>query len=264
MVQPNASGSLLPSASEPQGSPGDRERAQALETAEKSALANVPRVIVTSRWTQQRLAAFGVERKRITVIEPGTDRRDSIARTAATSTLRLLTVATVTPRKGHRILIEALSNLKDLDWTLRCAGSLELDRRCAQALAEQINAAGLTDRVSLLGELSPETISNEYAAADLFVLPSFLEGYGMALAEAIAHAVPVVSTTAGAIPDTVPTAAGVLVPPGDADALSAALRRLLSDTALAERLARTAYAEAPLYSWAARAAALHELLREVA
>jgi glycosyltransferase involved in cell wall biosynthesis len=81
-------------------------------------------------------------------------------------------------------------------------------------------------------------------------LPSYFEGYGMVLAEALAHGLPVVSTTAGAIPDTVPRDAGVLVPPGDAVALRAALAALLDDPALRARLAAGARAaRAGLPTW---------------
>jgi len=76
--------------------------------------------------------------------------------------------------------------------------------------------------------------------ADVFVLPSFHEGYGMVFAEALAHGLPIVATTAGAIPDTVPGDTGLLVPPGDVRALSEALRRVVEDTALRTRLAAAA------------------------
>jgi glycosyltransferase involved in cell wall biosynthesis len=76
-----------------------------------------------------------------------------------------------------------------------------------------------------------------YRAADLFVLPSFHEGYGMAFAEAMAHGLPIIATAAGAIPETVPRSAGLLVPPGDAPALAHALRRVITEPALAAGLA---------------------------
>jgi glycosyltransferase involved in cell wall biosynthesis len=87
-------------------------------------------------------------------------------------------------------------------------------------------------------------VSAEYARASLFVLPSYLEGYGMALAEAIAHGLPVVSTTAGAIPDTVPATASRLVPPGDVDALANALAELIRDEKARRALERGARAAA--------------------
>jgi glycosyltransferase involved in cell wall biosynthesis len=227
----------------------DPARAARLEAAEISALALLPQIIVTSPWTRRRLAGFNVDRDRIAVVMPGID-RGPMAAPQASPTLRLLNVATITPRKGHALLVNALAELSHLDWTLRCAGSLELDRSCAEALKLQIVQLGLADRISLLGELPPERIRDEYADADLFVLPSYLEGFGMALAEAIVHGLPVVATTAGAIPDTVPSAAGLLIPPGDVAALTAALNRLMTEQKLRQELQRGAReAAADLPSW---------------
>jgi len=100
----------------------------------------------------------------------------------------------------------------------------------------------LAERVTLQDEIPPEALDEAYAAADLFVLPSFHEGYGMALAEAMAHGLPILATSAGAIPTTVPEAAGILVAPGDADALAEALSRLIEEPALRARLAAGAAA----------------------
>jgi glycosyltransferase involved in cell wall biosynthesis len=228
----------------------DPDRAIQLKHAETAALDLVSQVIVTSPWTRRRLAEFGVEANKIAVIEPGVDRGPSVVRKPAAA-LRLLTVASITPRKGHSLLIDALARLKDYHWSLRCAGSLDLDPDCVTQLKAQIEQAGLADRVSLLGELSPDAIRREYASADLFVLPSYLEGYGMAFAEAIVHGLPVVATTAGAIPDTVPAAAARLVPPGDLDALTDALAGLMRDPAAHADLVHGAgTAAATMSSWA--------------
>lgn len=204
-----------------------------LDASERAALACMPRVIVTSPWTRRRLADFGVDAERVVVVEPGVDRPPHRQRRPS-GVPTLLTVAAVTPRKGHALLVEALARLGHLDWSLRLAGSLDADPDCAKALEAQISDAGLTHRIRLLGALPPGRIFEEYEHADCFVLPSFLEGFGMALAEAVSHGLPVVSTTAGAIPETVPDTAACLVPPGDVDALTDVLQRLLSDpTALA-------------------------------
>jgi glycosyltransferase involved in cell wall biosynthesis len=109
--------------------------------------------------------------------------------------------------------------------------------------------------VAVLGAVSPERVIELYLASDVFVLASRFEGYGMVLAEAIAHGVAVVSTTAGAIPDTVPSNTGLLVPPGDVVALAQALRRLISDHAERQRLAmnaRAAAAQLPTWQDSAR------------
>ena len=89
-----------------------------------------------------------------------------------------------------------------------------------------------------------ERLAALYDNADLFVLASRFEGYGMAYAEALSHGLPVIGTTAGAIPDTVPQAAGLLVTPGDAAALARALRRVIADAELRRRLSEAALAAA--------------------
>jgi glycosyltransferase involved in cell wall biosynthesis len=164
--------------------------------------------------------------------------------------VRLLCVATITPRKGHGVLLEALGELRDRRWHLTCAGSTTRDSATFAALEHQVERLALRARVSFLGDLDADALEREYERADLFVLASYLEGYGMALAEAVARGIPVVSTTAGAIPETVPPAAGVLVPPGDSRALAKALAPLLDhDDARARLAANARDAAAALPTW---------------
>lgn len=209
--------------------------AAALQQAERRALAAVRGVIVTSRATARALAAYAVPASRIGVVEPGTDAALA-ARGSGAGALELLCVATLTPRKGHALLVEALSGLARHDWHLTCVGSLHRCPATVSALRRQISTLRLGERVRLLGEVDSATLARCYERADLFILASYHEGYGMALAEALARALPVVSTQAGAIPETVPAGAGLLVPPGDSRALAAALARLLREPGLRERL----------------------------
>lgn len=236
------------------------EEARLFATAERHALGFVQRVITTSQWTARTLAADGVPVAQLRVVEPGVDRRRTRGSTDPQSstlpahdreTINLLCVATLTPRKGHALLFEALGELRDRHWHLSCAGSLLRDVPTVTALQHQIDRLSLRKRISLLGDVDREALERYYARADLFVLPSYLEGYGMALAEAIAHGVPVVSTTAGAIPETVPASASVLVPPGDARALTKALASVLDDPTRRATLAANARAaRASLPTWA--------------
>jgi glycosyltransferase involved in cell wall biosynthesis len=224
---------------------------RALFDSERRALATARGVIVTSAATARDLSRYGVAAERVQVVTPGTDPAPLAARSGAVHPgLSLLCVATLIPRKGHAVLIEALRGLQDRAWTLHCVGSSTRDADTASALRSAIAEHGLGDRIRLHGEVPAGVLQSMYGQADAVVLPSYFEGYGMALAEALAHGLPVVSTTAGAIPDTVPSNAGVLVPPGDAVALRAALAALLDDPALRVRLAAGARAaRAVLPTW---------------
>ncbi len=209
--------------------------------SERRALATARHVIVTSAATARGLPSFGVPSERITVIEPGTEPAP-LATGSGADGLSLLCVASVTPRKGHGVLLEALAGLRDRRWHLDCVGSLALDTDAAAAARHSALVHGLDDRVTWHGAVADADLRPLYAQADAFVLASFHEGYGMALAEALARGLPIVSSTAGAICDTVPPDAGCLVPPGDALALRAALMRLIDDDAW--RAALTAGARA--------------------
>lgn len=212
-----------------------------LFSSEQQALAETDLVIVTSPATARALDPYGVPTSRIQVVEPGTEPRPR-AMGSRDGGLSLLCVATVTPRKGHQVLIDALAGLQDRPWTLDAVGSLTRDAETAKSVHASIASHGLRGRVHLHGEVDGATLAAHYAQADLFVLPSFHEGYGMVLAEALSHGLPVVSTLAGAIPDTVPHDAGLLVPPGDVRALRAALTRLMDEPRLRASLAAGAQA----------------------
>jgi len=225
------------------------ERRAALFEQERAALAVAARVVTTSPNTARGLADYGVGQSRIGVVLPGSDPAP-LAKGSGGAAPSMLSVASLTPRKGHAVLIEALDGLRDRAWRLTCVGSRTRDRETAERLSALIAARGLEARVELAGEVAPAVLAAYYAKADLFVLASHHEGYGMAFAEALARGLPVVGTTAGAIPDTVPATAGLLVPPGDGEALGAALARLFDEAGLRDELAAGARAaRAALPAW---------------
>ena len=248
-------------------SPGERT---ALFDSERRALAHARHVIVTSPSTARALAAFDVPAARIRVIEPGTDpapraHGGGAVASAGEGALCLLCVATVTARKGHAVLLGALAGLQDRPWRLHCAGSLTRDADTVAAVRDAAARHGIADRVVWHGEVDAARLAALYAAADLFVLPSFHEGYGMALAEALARGLPVISSAAGAIVDTVPADAGVLVPPGDAAALRAALHGAMdSPTQRASLAAGACAAASKLPTWPVASARFAEVLDTVA
>jgi glycosyltransferase involved in cell wall biosynthesis len=212
------------------------ERAVALRQNERAALALARHVIVTSAHTGEILRTrFGVSPDRLTVAPPGTDPAPRAGGSGGAPVL--LAVGAIMPRKAFDILVEALGGLADLDWRLRIVGSRDLHPLSAAALVSQIAALGLEARVELAGEFSGAELDACYAASDIFVSASLYEGFGMALAEAMARGLPIVTTTGGAAAQTVPDAAGLKVPPADVAALREALRRVIGEDDLRRRLA---------------------------
>jgi glycosyltransferase involved in cell wall biosynthesis len=207
---------------------------------EAELLSRVRGVLCPSRTTAVAIEGYGIPRERIAVVPPGT------AKPACQPALRrgrvrtLLCVANLVPRKGHELLIDALARIRDLDWNVVCVGSLERDPTTVRLVRRKVRATGLGRRIILAGECPPQRVALAYRRADAFVLPSLHEGYGMVYAEAMVHGLPVIATTAGAIPETVPARAGLLVPPGDCSALARALRRVIAQPTLSARLAAAA------------------------
>src|SRR6185312_12246200 len=138
-------------------------------------------------------------------------------------------VGSVVPRKGYDTLVAALAPLAKLPWRLTIAGDRTRDPAAAERLDADIAEHRLSGQIEVVGALSDERLAELYAGSDLFVLASRFEGYGMAFAEALTHGLPVVGTTAGAIADTVPPNAGVLVEPNDVNALTRTLRMLIEN-----------------------------------
>jgi glycosyltransferase involved in cell wall biosynthesis len=221
----------------------------ALDASERRALQAVRHVVVTSARTAAALDRFGVAPSSVTVIEPGTDRAPQ-ARGSTSGVVELLCVATVVPRKGHDVLVRALAAMSDAPWHLTCVGGLDRDDTWVAGVRAQVAAAGLDRRVTFAGELDRRPLDARYETTDVFVLPTWYEGYGMAVAEALARGLPVVSTATGAIEDLVGDDAGLLVPAGDVEALTRALSAVVTDAALRARLAAGAgRARTRLASW---------------
>jgi glycosyltransferase involved in cell wall biosynthesis len=235
-----------------------------LRESERAALACTRGVIVTSPATGRTLASeFGVAAARITVAEPGTD-RVALVRRKQTGAIALLAVGAVVPRKGYDVLIAALAGLIDLPWRLTIVGDCGRDLPTVARLKADIERHRLGPRVAIEDAVSDERLASLYAGSDLFALASHYEGFGMAYAEAIAHGLPVIGTTGGAIPDTVPASAGMLVPPGDAPALAAALRHLIEDGVARDQLAAGARAAADrLPTWRGSAEKFSQAIERV-
>lgn len=223
------------------------ETAARFKASEARALSFARHVVVTSPLTARELAAhFGVAAEKITVAPPGTE--PAPRATGGGAAPLILSIGTLTFRKGHDVLLDALKRIEDLPWRARIVGSRDLDPATAAALERQARGLGLSDRVTFAG--TSDDPRTEMATADIFALASRYEGYGMVFAEALSQGLPVVACAAGAVPEVVPAEAGLLVPPDDPQAFAGALRLLLTDRS--ERLRRAeaaARAGATLPGW---------------
>lgn len=238
-----------------------------LTESERRALQAMRLVIVTSHATRRALADYGVAAHRIAVVEPGVDRPAHTAEESRDvgAPLRMLCVATITSRKGHDLLVDALAGLREHDWVLNCVGDIERSSTTVSALRARIAAAGLDERITLTGELDAAALARQLRGADLFVLATRFEGYGMAVAQALAYGLPVVSTRTGAIAELVPSQAGLLVEPNDGAALREMLARVLLEPALRRRLTSGARdVGAGLSSWDTASQRLSEVLTRAA
>lgn len=215
-------------------SKSDQKRFKASEMA---ALSRATRVVVTSPTISRIIVEdYSVASDVVTVAEPGTD--PAHRSTGTKMPLQLLAVGAVSARKGYDVLIEALAPLADEPWRLAIVGALDRDPGATEKLEDAIQAARFDEqRVRLAGVVVPATLENLYESADVFVMPSLFEGYGMVLAEAMARGLPIICTTGGAAAETVPDDAAIKVPPGDVAALTKALAQAIGDKKLRSRLA---------------------------
>lgn len=237
----------------------DEVRRQFLFETERANLQHAKRVIVPSSYTASLLVSdYEVAPDRVTVAKPGTDRPNQ-------SQLRLeppliLSVGIQVPRKGHDVLLQALANLKQFAWQAVIAGPA-LDPEYSSRLKSLREELGLTERVAIEGQVSEERLAELYGGASIFALATRFEGYGMVFGEAMAHGLPIVSCDVGAVSETVPAKAALLVKPDNPVAFAAAIQKLLVAEKLRAELADAALvAGSTLISWEDSAALVGELL----
>jgi glycosyltransferase involved in cell wall biosynthesis len=227
-------------------------------------------LVVASQTLAEQLMAEGFPHERIRVVPPGRD--VAPASTGPPPELRrgrragLLCVANWVSNKGILPLLEATARLQDGLATLHLAGDDQADPRYAASVRARLSRPDLAGRVVVHGPLRREQVAALYQAADVFVLPSFRETYGTVWGEAMAFGLPVIGWRAGNLPHLAGHGQeGLLVPPGDVEALSRALGRLAGDEALRRRMgegARRRAADRP--TWQQSAALFFAALREAA
>ena len=248
--------------------PPDGE-AGAVRAREREVLAAAAGVVTTSAWTRRRLGElYALPAGRVHVAVPGVDAAPLAPGTAAGDAL--LCVAAVTPDKGHDVLLDGLATATDLAWRCSCVGSLDRDAAFADGVRRRVGHDGLRGRVRFPGPRTGAELVRAYAAADLLVLASHAETYGMVITEALARGLPVLAAEVGGVTEALGhgqdgSRPGLLVPPGDPKALGAALRSWLGDVELRARLRRAARERrATLRPWEATTSDVARALTAVA
>jgi glycosyltransferase involved in cell wall biosynthesis len=228
---------------------------------EREVLDAAAAVITTSEWARRRLEElYGLPD--VHVAEPGVDPAPLAPGSAGGGAL--LCVAAVTRGKGHDVLLGGLATVTDLSWRCACVGSLDRAPAFADHVQRRALVDGLRDRVHFAGPRTGAALDHAYAAADLLVLASHGETYGMVVTEALARGVPVLASDVGGVPEALGHG-GLLVPPGDPEALGAALRRWLEDADLRTRLRQAASERRDtLRGWEHTASAVAEVLTAAA
>jgi glycosyltransferase involved in cell wall biosynthesis len=213
-----------------------------VRAGEAAVLGAARAVLTTSDWTREQLLALypWLRSDAIRVARPGVD--PAVAVPGSATGQELLCVAAQIPGKGHDVLLAALAQLTGLGWRCSWVGSSDRDPEHAAQLRRQAVSAGIDRRIRNTGPLARPALAAAYAGADLLVLPSQLETYGMVVTEALARGLPVLASEVGGVPEALgDPAAGLLVRPGDPDALAGALRAWLSDAGLRGRLRQAAH-----------------------
>lgn len=238
-----------------------------VRAGEAAVLSAAAAVVTTSTWTRDWLLdQYRLHPGQVHIAEPGVDAADAVAETAAGN--ELLCVAAVTLEKGYDVLVAALAAISDLSWHCVCVGALDLEPAFVDWLRREAFEIG--DRLQFVGTRTSDDLAAKYAAADVVVLGSRAETYGMVVTESLARAIPVIATAVGGVPATLGRAAdgtrpGLLVPSGDAVALAAALRLWLSDADLRRRLRRAAEERrGTLPGWSVTIERFSRVLAEVA
>ena len=250
---------------------GNRPRdngADDARTRERAVLSAAAAVVTTSAWTRRRLLElYELTADRLHVAEPAVDAAELATGSAAGEAL--ICVGAVTFDKGHDVLLDALATVSDLSWHCACVGSLDRDPAFVEGVRRRSLEGGLDDRVHFPGPRTGADLDRSYAAADLMVLPSRAETYGMVVTEALARGLPVLAADVGGLTEALGRGAdgirpGLLVPPADPAKLGAALRAWLGDAELRSRLRRAARERrGSLSGWATTASVIAGVLAEV-
>ncbi len=246
-------------------SPGFRVRftQQARRAAENSDL-----IIAVSQFTASQVSSLlGVDRTRIRVVPHGV--QQPMRAPGSQRENMILFVGVLQTRKNLIRLIEAYERVaptrkdgtsRTEDWRLVLAGAPSGYQ--AERILDRLQTSSCRDRIELVGYVSQSELQSLYSRASIFVLPSLDEGFGIPVLEAMSHGVPVVTSNRSALVEVAGDAA-VLIDPYSVDDLECALRRLMSDSDLREKLREQGCSRVRRYTWDRAAEATHSIYEEL-
>ena len=195
---------------------------------EEEAFSYADLIIVSSSFTKNLIEQAGINPDLIKVVIPGVE-PNTKKQNYSILPRKLITISNYTRNKGYLLLVDALSGLKHLDWTLDCYGDDSFDPEYVKEISEMIEGNKLTGRIFLHSSISGMELSNAYVNSDALIHPSEFESYGMVLTEALAHGIPVVASTGGAVTQTVPATMAVFFKPNDRQSFQDAIEQLFLD-----------------------------------
>jgi glycosyltransferase involved in cell wall biosynthesis len=210
-----------------------------LADEELTAINDMRQVIVTGQFTFDLLCNVGLNPARICLVEPGTDHFPRKKRYKPVPS-ELLCIANYSALKAQDVLIRALCRLTAWNWSLHLYGDTNRDKKYTEALRSLIRQLKMEHRIIVHGIVERHEISTVFLNADLFLMPSLFESYGMAITESLAHGIPVVTTSAGNIPYTLPAGMGLLTEPGNEEQLADTIRSIFYDPVKYDALCKAA------------------------
>lgn len=199
-------------------------------------------IIATSEYSKNEIVSVGINPELVHVLPPGLDREkfkdlSLDSKLASEDRKEILCVGNYVPRKGIIYLIEALSKIKEKSFILNLVGNRKNNSAYYNQLKHAVEKLKLEEFVVFHDGTDQENLKKLYASADIFVLPSFKETFGIVFLEAMHYKLPIITTNVSAIPELVEEGKnGLLVPPADSQALANAISKLIENPDLIKQM----------------------------
>lgn len=199
-------------------------------------------IITVSNTTRKRLKDLNLNLKNIEVFTPGIDKVNSTAKSKEdSSVIRLLYVGSIEKRKGLLYLIDAIKLITFKNIELNIVGEELNSKDYYQMILVKIKESGFKDKINLLGKITKEELNRLYNESYIFIFPSLWEGYGMVVAEAMTHGLPVISSKIPSVEEIIDDGVnGLLVEVKNSDQIADSINRIINDKSFYNTLSENA------------------------